>query len=55
MLAFNAVLAKALSVPFVERTLSLPIATTVAEGAPTPTLPRKREMEQTVSVEKKQP
>lgn len=31
------------------------IATTVAERAPTPTLPRKREREQTVSVEKKQP
>ncbi|PIT06176.1 DNA methyltransferase [Bradyrhizobium nitroreducens] len=31
------------------------IATTVAERAPTPALPRKREREQTVSVEKKQP
>ncbi|MET4716695.1 very-short-patch-repair endonuclease [Bradyrhizobium japonicum] len=31
------------------------IATTIAERAPTPTLPRKREREQTVSVEKKQP
>lgn len=31
------------------------IATAVAERAPTPTLPRKREREQTVSVEKKQP
>jgi very-short-patch-repair endonuclease len=31
------------------------IATTVAERTPTPALPRKREREQTVSVEKKQP
>jgi very-short-patch-repair endonuclease len=31
------------------------IATAVAERAPTPALPRKREREQTVSVEKKQP
>ena len=31
------------------------IATTVAERAPTPALPRKREREQTASVEKKQP
>ncbi|WP_244547390.1 DUF559 domain-containing protein [Bradyrhizobium sp. Gha] len=31
------------------------IATTVAERAPTPALPRKREREQTVSLEKKQP
>jgi very-short-patch-repair endonuclease len=31
------------------------IATIVAERAPTPALPRKREREQTVSVEKKQP
>ena len=31
------------------------IATTIAERAPTPALPRKREREQTVSVEKKQP
>lgn len=31
------------------------IATTVAERAPTPALPSKREREQTVSVEKKQP
>ncbi|WP_456766965.1 endonuclease domain-containing protein [Bradyrhizobium sp. USDA 3650] len=31
------------------------IATTIAERAPTPTLPRKREREQTVPVEKKQP
>lgn len=31
------------------------IATTVAERAPTPTLPRKREREQTASVENKQP
>ena len=31
------------------------IATAIAEGAPTPALPRKREREQTVSVEKKQP
>lgn len=31
------------------------IATIVAERAPTPTLPRTREREQTVSVEKKQP
>ncbi|UPK35747.1 DUF559 domain-containing protein [Bradyrhizobium sp. 186] len=31
------------------------IATAIAERAPTPTLPRKREREQTVSVEKKQP
>ncbi|WP_201723778.1 endonuclease domain-containing protein [Bradyrhizobium sacchari] len=31
------------------------IATTVAERAPTPALPRKREREQTVSGEKKQP
>jgi very-short-patch-repair endonuclease len=31
------------------------IATTVAERAPTPALPRKRERRQTVSVEKKQP
>lgn len=103
MLALNEGLAKALSVPSVERTLSLPlprkrgrewmervrgvdvmgtynragvletIATTVAERAPTRSqcsasasiletaavgrlcLPRKREREQTVSVEKKQP
>jgi very-short-patch-repair endonuclease len=31
------------------------IATAVAERAPTPTLPRKREREQTTRVEKKQP
>ncbi|WP_354168520.1 MULTISPECIES: DUF559 domain-containing protein [unclassified Bradyrhizobium] len=31
------------------------IATTIAERAPTPTLPRKREREQTVPAEKKQP
>jgi very-short-patch-repair endonuclease len=31
------------------------IATTIAERTPTPALPRKREREQTVSVEKKQP
>jgi very-short-patch-repair endonuclease len=31
------------------------IATAIAERAPSPTLPRKREREQTVSVEKKQP
>ncbi|WP_247388679.1 DUF559 domain-containing protein [Bradyrhizobium sp. 143] len=31
------------------------ITTAVAERAPTPALPRKREREQTVSVEKKQP
>jgi very-short-patch-repair endonuclease len=31
------------------------IATTIAERAPTPALPRKREREQTVSVEKKRP
>ncbi|MFK4511778.1 very-short-patch-repair endonuclease [Bradyrhizobium daqingense] len=31
------------------------IATTIAERAPTPALPRKREREPTISVEKKQP
>ena len=31
------------------------IATAVAERAPTPALPRKREREQTFPVEKKQP